>query len=576
MSRRRKPSKPSAPPAAALPTGMPEVLLRQRGDRYWLAAFLVLAFLIGIVEIEDPDIWWHLRTGQLIFERGEIPRTDWFTYTNPESPWIDLHWTFQLFVAALWAVGGAAALVLAKSLCGAAAFAVALSVKGAKGSWRQAVACWLPSLLIFSGRNQVRPEMFSFLLLAAVLAVVFHARRRPQLVWALPLIQLVWVNVHGLFVLGLVVWGCFLADAAVRWLRPASAGGEKPDRADFRRWAGVTIGSALASLLNPYGYHGAVFPFVLLQRIQGEKRAFYQQFAGEFSGIQEFLNEYGLLATLTNATLVMLWVLFLLGAISFLRLLWRGKFNVLRTLLFASFAYLAWQSSRNSTLFAIAGGMAVRENFGELAEGAKAASGSRLGRIALASCLGLLLASLPTNIFWTLARSESPRRFGWGETPNLFPHEAAKFLGREGMPSRVFPVDQGEAAVYVFHNGPQRTVFADGRLEVNTPETLSRYLEIRVQMIKGSGDLRASLTEGVEPGPDGRRETPALMIDVGAAEWSGVASDPNFRPVFFDGVALVFLDVKQAQRLGLAAIPINEEVVALARRRSRNQRVEDD
>ncbi|HVX60711.1 MAG TPA: hypothetical protein VHC19_08915 [Pirellulales bacterium] len=575
MSRRRKEKQTTAssPPA---PVNSAEAAPAESGDRLWLAAFLLLAFLVGIVEVEDPDIWWHLRTGQLIVERGEIPRTDWFTYTNPESPWIDLHWTFQLCVAALWALGGSPAWVLAKSFCGAAAFGVAMSVKRTQGTWRQAVACWLPSLLMFSGRNQVRPEMFSFLFLAASLAIVFSAQRHPRRVWALPLIELAWVNAHGLFVLGFVVWGCFLADAAVRWLRRAKAGVEAPSGADWRRWAGVTLGMVLASLANPYGYRGALFPFVLLQRIQGEQRAFYQQFAGEFDGLPEFLSRYGLLAALTNVTLCMTLVLLALGAVSFIRLWRRGSWDALRALLFAAFAYLAWQSSRNSALFAIAGGMIVRENFGELAARSPPSPGSRGGRLALACCLGMLLASLPTNIFWALARSESPRRFGWGEVPNVFSHEAAKFLGQAGMPRRVFPVDQGEAAVYIFHNGPQRRVFADGRLEVNTPETLARYIEIRRKMINRSGNLRASLREGIEPGADGRQETPALLIDVAAAEWAGVASDPQFRPVYFDGVALVFLDVEQAERLDLPAIAIGQEILALARRRSMNQRVEND
>ncbi len=66
------------------------------------------------------------------------------------------------------------------------------------------------------------------------------------------------------------------------------------------------------------------------------------------------------------------------------------------------------------------------------------------------------------------------------------------------------------------------------------------------------------------------------MIDVAAAEWAGVASDPQFRPVYFDGVALVFLDVEQAERLDLPAIAIDQEIVALARRRSMNRRVEND
>ena len=246
----------------------------------------------------------------------------------------------------------------------------------------------------------------------------------------------------------------------------------------------------------------------------------------------------------------------------------------------SAFGYLAWQSSRNSALFAIAGGWAVARNFGDLVETlpAKAAGAkkSHIGATALALALGLLIASMPTDVFWTLARSESPRRFGFSEVPNHFAHGSARFLGREGMPQNVFAVDQGEAAVYIFHNGPQRRVFADGRLEVNSRAVLERYQKIRVQMVERDPELLASLTHDLPRDANGRRETPALLIDVGAQEWAGVAKDQRFRPVHFDGVALVFLSSQQADRLGLPPIEIDEELLARALQRTNNRRVEED
>lgn len=553
-----------------------------RADGLWLGAFLLLAFLIGCVEIEDPDLWWHLRTGQLIYERGEIPRHDWFTYTNPESAWIDLHWGFQLFAAALWSLDGAAALVAAKAIVQTAAIGIAVAASRGNSTWRRTVGCWLPALLIFSGRNQVRPEMFSFLFLAVELAIVARLRQRPRLAWWLPAIQALWINVHALFILGLVVWGCFLIDACFRGLRTdrrrASRRNAEPNRG--RLWIGVTIAMAAAALANPYGYRGALFPFTLLERIRGSNRDFYRQFAEEFDGLGEFLAAHGLAAGLTNVTIAMTLVLGSLGAVSFFRLARQGRFDLYRALVFAAFGYLAWQSSRNSALFAIAGGWVVAKNLGDLVETlpaeAAGAKKSHIGATALALALGLLIASMPTDVFWTLARSESPRRFGFGEVPNNFAHGSARFLGREGMPQNVFAVDQGEAAVYIFHNGPQRRVFADGRLEVNSRAVLERYQKIRVQMVERDPELLASLTHDLSRDANGRRETPALLIDVGAQEWAGVAKDQRFRPVHFDGVALVFLSSQQADRLGLPPIEIDEELLALALQRTNNRRVEED
>jgi hypothetical protein len=403
------------------------------------------------------------------------------------------------------------------------------------------------------------------------------------LAWLLPAIQAVWINVHGLFILGLVVWGCFLADAILRrWQHNRSVSSREAKQDDLRLWAGVAVGMFAASLANPYGYRGALFPFTLLQRIQGSDRDFYRQFAEEFDGLGEFIAAHGLGAALTNVTIAMSFVLAFLGVASFIRLARRGRFDIYRGLVFAAFAYLAWQSSRNSALFAIAGGWVVASNFAELASAAPSAKPQRFrfGPVALAAALGLLIVSMPTDLFWELARSESPRRFGFGEVPNLFAQESAQFLGREGMPQNVFPVDQGEAAVYIFHNGPERRVFADGRLEVNSREVLERYQALRVRMARASDKpdpkLLESLMQSIPPDAEGRREPPSLLIDVGAQEWTGIAADDRFRAVHFDGVALVFLTVEQAEGLNLPAIAIDEEVLALARLRARNRRVEDD
>ena len=106
-------------------------------DRLWIAALLLLVFLLGCFEMGNGDIWWHLRTGQLIWERGEVPRHDWYTYTNPEAEWIDVHWGFQLAAAGLWELGGTAALIVAKSAVGVATIGTNPSGKPSESGWHR-------------------------------------------------------------------------------------------------------------------------------------------------------------------------------------------------------------------------------------------------------------------------------------------------------------------------------------------------------------------------------------------------------------------------------------------------------
>jgi hypothetical protein len=525
----------------------------------WYGAFLLLVFLVGCVQLEDPDIWWHLRTGQLIWERGHLPRTDWFTYTNPDSPWIDLHWGFQLFAALLWKLGGAPALVIAKSLFAVATFALAmLAGRRAWPAWR-AVACWLPAVLIFSGRNQVRPEMFSLLFLAGELAILFHARTRPRLLWVLPLIQVVWINVHGLYILGLVLWGCFLAGELVQAIARRKPPGNKPAGTRLGYGLLVTLFMLAAAVANPYGFDGAFLPVTLVKRIEGADHPFYAQFSGEFRGMSEFLAAYGI-GAFRDLTVLTMFLLAIAASLSFVPPFLRGRFDVYRILIFGLFAWLAWQANRNAVLFAIVAAAVLRANLGEWRETDRDRPRRfALGPVLTAAFLGLLIVGVPLDLLSVTRGAEIPRLFGVGEIPRAFPHEAARFLGREGMPRRCYALDEGAAAVYIFHNSPQRLVFADARLEVNTRETLERYLAIERQLMDGDERVFDTLAAGAEPEAGRETELPALLISLrylarNRKLQDGMAKLKRFRRVYVDYVAVAFIEARRADALGLPEV----------------------
>ena len=60
-------------------------------DAGLVICFLTLAFLLGCFPMKDTDFWWHLKAGDWIRANGRVPRTDLFTFTVPDRPWIDLH-----------------------------------------------------------------------------------------------------------------------------------------------------------------------------------------------------------------------------------------------------------------------------------------------------------------------------------------------------------------------------------------------------------------------------------------------------------------------------------------------------
>jgi tetratricopeptide (TPR) repeat protein len=282
-------------------------------DVILVVLFLGLAFLLGAFPLKDADIYWHLRTGQLIRETGQVPRVDIFTYTREGAPWIDLHWLFQICVSWLHDHGGVVALNVAK--CVVTCLAVLVLVMSRRREWPLWVMllAWLPALLVLGGRMYVRPETLSLLYLSVFLAVLCRWDRLPWLVVLLPVIQMAWVNSHGLFVLGPIVLTFALMDAfcavAIAWIR-----GNATLLARGRWWRIVGAGSLAtfaACLINPYGLRGAVFPIELAGTMTNKV---FSEGIAELWSIPFFIRQAGL----NNLPLQLHFLTLTLGILSFL------------------------------------------------------------------------------------------------------------------------------------------------------------------------------------------------------------------------------------------------------------------
>jgi len=70
----------------------------------------VIVVLVGIVlsmkSIREPDLWWQLRTGELILEKGEIPQTDVFSFSYEDVEWVNVKWGYEVSQALITKLGG--------------------------------------------------------------------------------------------------------------------------------------------------------------------------------------------------------------------------------------------------------------------------------------------------------------------------------------------------------------------------------------------------------------------------------------------------------------------------------------
>ena len=137
-----------------------------------------------------------------------------------------------------------------------------------------------------------------------------------------------------------------------------------------------------------------------------------------------------------------------------------------------------------------------------------------------------------------------------GERPHWFIHDAAIFAGKPGFPRFAFVANNGQAAVYTYHNGPDRRIFMDARLEVCTLETFKEYNKILDYMAAGNPAWQQELLAS------SGGEMPVVILDSRGSRFqiNAMIQTPSWRLVFADRSAAVFLTAAQADKLELPAV----------------------
>ena len=537
-------------------------------DAGLLMLFLGLTFLLGVFPQHDTDFWWHLRTGDLIRQGAGLPHSDWYTFGGAaDHTWIDLHWGFQVGLSTLYSLGGVNATIAAK--CVVTTLAVALLITARRRTWPLwvMVLAGLPALLVLGGRMYVRPETMTLLYLAADLAILTRIDRHPRLAWALPVVQVFWVNTQGLFALGPIVVGMALVDAVFRRGSFSTA-----RRTWWRTVLSASLATGFACALNPYGLMGALYPLQLVGTMGNPVFADI----GELQSISDFIARTGL----ENRVLQLHLLTMALGALSFLLpMLWSigdrlnragatepasrkakkqakkpktpdepiWRLSWFRLMLYVSFSLLSLKATRNSHQFAAVVGAVTAWNFGEWAAALaqRRAEASVRPDNTAAPLIPRLIASIVVAAMVLLVGSggfyawtKEGRKVGWGEQPLTFAHDAVKFAGTPGMPSRFLTFHNGLAGLFEYHNGPERKVYTDARLEVMGPEVYSQNKELG-RAISGGKPGWVKRIEGLG------KPVPGVVIDHVQAASTDMAvaflGEPAWRCVWYDVTASVYL-----------------------------------
>jgi hypothetical protein len=178
------------------------------------AAILGLGlFTMAARGISDPDVWWHLRTGQLMMQNHALFHTDPYSFTRFGEPWVNHEWLSQILLFNLYRVSGFGGLIVGFGIAIAATLLLVYARSPGRPYLAALITLW--GAVASAPAWGVRPQMFSLLLASIFLVLLEASANRPSLLWWTPPLMLVWANLHAGYPLGLVFIGIFLIGEAI-------------------------------------------------------------------------------------------------------------------------------------------------------------------------------------------------------------------------------------------------------------------------------------------------------------------------------------------------------------------------
>lgn len=246
-----------------------------------LTLMAALAFK-GHTTVRDPDIWWHLKVGDWIVEHHTVPYTGIFSRTAATHPWVAYSWTYEVLMSRAYAWFGLVGFALyGVLLTMAVTFVLFWMLHRLSGRFWTAWILALVGSFAFLFTLMPRPVFVTMILFTVMLTLLLEAQRsgRIQALYWLPLLFVVWANVHIQFLYGLFVVGLFVginllqrmtmwAGVHCDWL-PAST-------LPIRGLIGILVGSLAATCIGPYTYHlyrvvraysNSHVPYVMIQEL---------------------------------------------------------------------------------------------------------------------------------------------------------------------------------------------------------------------------------------------------------------------------------------------------------------------
>jgi hypothetical protein len=459
--------------------------------RIFFTVLVLHIFLSLIRPIDDPDIWWHLKTGQHIIHTLRVPRTDIYSYTAAGKEWIAHEWLSQTLMYITYSLSGWIGLIVFSSLVTAAIVLYLARHCDAPPQIVLVVAIISEAAALVVLRNP-RPRLATLLFTAVVFIMLrTYIRDERKRLWLLPIVIAFWVNLHAGYPLGLLL--ILLAAGALVLDR-------NPGRA--RHVLLVFALCVVAVTVNPQGVKMFAYPF-----------------ATQFSSVQaSAISEWN--APDFNALDALPFLFLILTIIAVLGLSKKSVswFDLLCLMLAC---FLSLRSKRHvSVLSVISIPILAEHSWHWLAstgygERIRTETDSRKKLMPALLVLTVVIVHLPA-VLPTIRNPVSLVRE---------PVRAVRFLEESNLPNNVFSTYEWND--YLIWNAPSRRVFIDGRADMYGDEFLAAFVRLYPE-----GDNWETIFE--------RFGVRTVMIEVSSPVAALIRNKADWSEVYQDDQAIIF------------------------------------
>ena len=476
----------------------------------FLSIFLILVFKTGNGLLTDGDTGYHIRAGEYIVEHLAVPKQDIFSFLSPQFRWTVHEWLSEVIMAVIHSAFGLTGVVVFFSfLLALTHFILYKALRAYSDDIILVTALTSLATATSSSHWLARPHLFSLMLTLVWYRLLNdYQYKGKNTLFYLPALMLVWVNLHGGFIIGLLLVGIYLGGNLIEWTteQPSSA---NPGREKAKQLLVIGLLCLATCLVNPQGFKILLFPFEITSN----------RFL--MDNVAEFLSP--------NFHQALPFKYMLLAAVAIFAIS-RIPLNPIELALLLLMTYMSLYSVRYVSLFAIM----VSYPLLRVSESLVRRLPPRLftwyqkRNENLAIMESRMIASLWPALGISLVivlSATGAVRFQFAET--VFPVAAVNFIKEEKISGNMFSNDEfGDYIIYAAW--PEYRVFMDGRSDMYGEKVIKEYLKIA----------------RVEPGWEDiirKHDITTIMFNTKSALSAALMEHKDWHPIYADKLATIFI-----------------------------------